>query len=101
MLEVGWAVAISPGELIGIGGVPVIVGLVEVVKRAWPRLPARFYPVLALAFGVAVNLALRSYSGAEVTEALLAGIVAALVASGLYSQARALSQKPAPEQPLG
>jgi hypothetical protein len=82
---------IGARDLVGVAGVPAVVGLVELVKRVFPELSPRLYPVLALAFGVGINLALRGYSGAEPVEAVAVGVVAALMASGLYSQARAMA----------
>jgi hypothetical protein len=75
-------------DLIGVAGVPAIVGLVELAKRVFPDLSPRLYPVLALVYGIGINLALLAYSGAGPVEAVAVGIVAALMASGLYSQAR-------------
>ena len=84
--------AITPRDLVGVAGVPVVVGMVELTKRVFPDLTPRLYPVLALAFGVALNLALLGYSGAEPIEAIVVGLVTALLASGLYSQVKALGR---------
>lgn len=81
--------SISIRDLVGLGGVPLIIALVELAKRAAPAIPSRWYPVLALIAGIAVNLTLRSISGLSVTDAIFLGIIAALAASGLYSQSRA------------
>lgn len=83
--------ALSARDLIGLAGVPVVVGLVEVMKGLWPGLSARFYPLLALVFGVGINLGLMGYSGLQPTESVAVGVVVALMASGLYSQAKAFS----------
>ncbi len=88
----GESLAVTPRDLVGVAGVPAIVGLVELVKRAFPGLAPRLYPALALAFGVALNLALMGYSGAGPVEAVALGLVAALVASGLYSQTKVLAE---------
>ena len=75
-------------DLVGVAGVPAIVGLVELTKRVFPEVSPRLYPVLALAYGVGINLALLGYSGVGPVEAVAIGVVAALMASGLYSQAK-------------
>ena len=68
--------------------VPVVIGLVEVVKRA-VGLSDRFAPVLALIVGIGVTV-LASYAG-SITPPLTAsqsafyGLVAGLASSGLYS----------------
>lgn len=87
---VGEFPAVTPRDLVGVAGVPAIVGLVEMVKWVLPEVPARTYPLFALAFGVGINLALMGYSGAGAVEAVALGVVAALMASGLYSQTKVL-----------
>ena len=66
--------------LIGLGGVPAIVLLVEITKRTFPRLEARFYPSLALFYGVAINVGLAYIFhldyGVQTGIGLLAGIAA-------------------------
>ncbi len=84
---------IAPRDLIGAAGVPAIVALVEVVKRTFPELPARWYPLLALLVGIGLNLALSGYSGAGPVEAAAVGLIAGLAASGLYSQAKVVVER--------
>lgn len=64
--------------------VPIVVGLVQVVKVA--GFPSRFAGILAIALGV-LGAALI---GGSMTEVLLQGIVAGLSASGLYSASRSV-----------
>ncbi|MBI4318716.1 MAG: hypothetical protein HY675_09515 [Chloroflexi bacterium] len=75
-------------ELIGMAGVPVIVALVEVVKRVGPEVPERTYPVWALVFGIGLNVLVGWQLGVDPMVSALTGIVAGLAASGLYSQAK-------------
>jgi hypothetical protein len=84
---------ITPRDLIGVAGVPAIVALVELVKRTFPAISPRIYPGLALLFGIGLNLALRGYSEASPLEAVSIGLIAGLVASGLYSQAKVVIEK--------
>lgn len=77
-------------EMIGLAGVPLVVALVEAMKRAWPELEPRWYPLVALFWGVALNLALALMLGYELGPALLLGVVAGLAASGLYSGSKAV-----------
>lgn len=74
-------------EFIGLAGVPVIVGLVEVGKL-WVK-DSRWYPVMALACGVGLNVAVALILGRPVPEGILTGVVAGLAAGGLYSGVRA------------
>lgn len=77
-------------ELFGIAGVPVIVALVEVVKRVRPEVADGWYPLFALGFGIGLNLLLGWKLGTDPVVAGVTGLVAGLAASGLYSQARAV-----------
>jgi hypothetical protein len=75
-----------PTEAWGVLLTPLIVGLVEVAKRA--GLPPRFAPLLALALGMGVvgAVAVRP----EASRVLVWGIALGLSACGLYSGGRAL-----------
>jgi hypothetical protein len=73
-------------EVWGVLLAPVIVGLVEVAKRA--GLPSRFAPLLALALGVGVVGAVAARPDAA--RVLLWGAALGLSACGLYSGGRAL-----------
>ena len=79
-------------DLIGLAGVPLIVALVEAVKRVWPDLESRWYPLVALAWGEALNLGLAALLGQDWGRAALLGLVAALAASGLYSGGKAVTE---------
>ncbi len=74
-------------EFIGLAGVPVIVGLVEVAKL-WVK-DSRWYPLPALGFGVGLNAGVALSLGRPVPEGVFTGMVAGLAASGLYSGVRA------------
>ncbi len=76
-------------EVVGLAGVPVVIGLVEVVKRGFPALPARCYPLVSLAIAVAINVAVASNQHGDLFAAAIVGLVSGLAASGLYSQAKA------------
>ena len=81
---------IDPSALLGLAGVPVTTALTELVKRAVPELPARFLPLVALLFSLAINLGLGVRLGADPTTSLVMGLVAGLAASGLYSAGKEL-----------
>ena len=80
-------------DLIGVAGVPLIVALVEAVKRVFPALEPRWYPVVALVWGEALNLALAAAQGRDWRTALVMGLVAALAACGLYSGGKAVAER--------
>lgn len=92
----------DPNELaglVGLGGVFVVVGLVEVLKRVL-RLPAllepRVLPLFALALGVLWNALLLRQIGAGDTRwetILVYGLAAGLGSMGLWSGTKALAGK--------
>lgn len=80
-------------ELMGLAGVPLIVALIEAVKRGFPEVSPRWYPASAIAIGMTVNL-LGAYIGGGADQvaavnAMVAGLVADLAAEGLYSGTKA------------
>ena len=77
-------------DLIGLAGVPLIVALVEASKATVPALDRRYYALLALGWGVALNLLAAYALGLPYLEAGVAGTVAGLAAAGLYSAAKVL-----------
>ena len=67
----------------GVGFVPLVIGLVEVGKRA--GLPTRFAPLLSLFLGVVLMLAVS----VDVIQSVLLGLAVGLSSSGIYSGVRA------------
>lgn len=59
--------------------VPIVVGLVQVFRKA--GLPTKLAPMTAIILGIACAVGLASYDFTSV----LAGVVVGLTASGLYS----------------
>lgn len=78
--------------LIGLGGVPVVIALVQAVKPFVGD--DRWWPLLAVGFGVAWNvgaaLALGARDGGVLGQAALIGVVIGLAAAGLYSGSRTM-----------
>jgi hypothetical protein len=69
---------------IAIGAIPVVVGLVAVVKSV--GLPSRFAPVASIAVGIG----LLSLTGLAWQAFVVQGIIVGLAASGLWSGGKAL-----------
>ncbi len=65
-----------------------VVALTEAVKIAAPALPARFYPLVAVAWGLALNLLAALVLDLPLVEASVEGVAAGLAAAGLYSATR-------------
>ncbi|MFA5378232.1 MAG: hypothetical protein WC455_20935 [Dehalococcoidia bacterium] len=81
-------------SIVALGGVPLILGLVQLFKPFITD--TRYYPLVAVAFGLIINLVAGWALGASVaTEwitALFNGIIAGLAASGLYSTGSTLQE---------
>lgn len=71
----------------GAAAAPLILGLVAATGLIATRLPRRAYPAVAIAYGVIWQSAAAWALGAWSPAAPLAGVVAGLAASGLYSGA--------------
>ncbi|PAV27833.1 hypothetical protein CIL05_19995 [Virgibacillus profundi] len=69
--------------------IPLIVGLVEVLKRS--GLPKRLLPIAALLFGVAAGIFYVFPN--DLKSGIIAGIVMGLSASGLYSGSKNIVEK--------
>ncbi len=78
-------------ELIGLAGVPLVVALTQLVKALAPELPARFHPLVALAWALALNLLLARAMDLPWPEMVVEGVIAGLAAAGLYSAGKAVS----------
>ena len=76
-------------DFVGLGGVPVVIALVEAVKQAVPALDKRWLPLVALALGEAWTVGTALVFGEPVREAVLLGVIVGLSAVGLFSGVRA------------
>ena len=73
--------------LTGLPATPIIVALVAAIGQASPSIPRRAYPLLAIALGVAWNVAAAAALDEALGVAAFCGVVTGLAASGLYSAA--------------
>ena len=84
-----------PLELVlGIGGLPLVIGATELVKRTFPDLQARWWPAVSLAWALALNTGVGVYMGNDPVLAGVTGFVAGLAASGLWSAGKTMTEKP-------
>lgn len=74
--------------------VPVIIGLVEVMKRS--GMPTRFAPAASIVLGVA-SIFLIPMPGVSIGIIILQGVVVGLAGAGLYSGTKT-TVKPTPDQ---
>ncbi|MDD4985490.1 MAG: hypothetical protein PHQ43_06825 [Dehalococcoidales bacterium] len=81
-------------SLVALGGVPLILGLVQLLKPFISD--TRYYPLLAVAFGLVINLVAGWTLGAgapsDWVAAIFNGVTAGLAASGLYSTGSTLRE---------
>ncbi|AQU05309.1 hypothetical protein B1778_00790 [Dehalococcoides mccartyi] len=91
-------------SIVALGGVPLILGLVQLFKPFIKD--TRYYPLIAVGFGLVINLiagwALGTSAPSDWITALFNGIIAGLAAGGLYSAGSTLKEGPAgdKENPL-
>jgi hypothetical protein len=78
-------------SFVGAGGSALVIGLVSVVRKAWPKLPPRFIPLLAIFLGVMLNLVIAIAQHNAILDAIIFGIVAGLAGVGLYATATRLT----------
>ncbi len=72
---------------VGLSGVPVCIGLTQVLKQRVTD--ERWYPYISLAVGVVWNVALAAILKTDLATAAMIGIVVGLASSGLYSTGHA------------
>lgn len=81
-------------SLVALGGVPLILGLVQLFKPFISD--TRYYPLLAVAIGLVINLiaglTLGASTASDWVAALFNGITAGMAASGLYSTGSTLRE---------
>ena len=92
-METGWA------DLIGIGGVPATLLLVQIFVRPWVS-DSRFYPLAAIAIGAALNILGGLALGSPWQRVALYCLLTGLAAAGSYStqeRVRALAKGTPPD----
>jgi hypothetical protein len=68
-----------------LGSVPLILGIVQAVK-AWVK-DSRFYPVISIILGIAINVLIAVGTGGSYIAAVFMGVIAGLSAGGIYGAA--------------
>ncbi len=71
--------------IFGMAGAPVITALTELVKRTFPSLSSRYFPLISVVIGICLNLGIAAALAVDLRLAAVTGILAGLAASGLYS----------------
>jgi hypothetical protein len=78
-------------DFVGLAGIPLVIGLVEVVKGF--GLATMWQPVVAIAFGLIINIAIAFSLSTNILLSVLFGLITGLAASGLYSGSKAVAGK--------
>lgn len=82
--------SISFNTVVGVGGMAIVVALVEATKKVFPNAPTKVYPIYSLFWSMLLNVGIAIYTHADIGLAVIIGLVVALMASGLYSGGRTL-----------
>ncbi len=77
-------------DFLGVAGAPLVIALVAATQRVFPDLEARWAPALAFAWAGLLNGLLAYALPVTWPVAVLAWFLCALMASGLYSQTKAM-----------
>jgi hypothetical protein len=78
-------------QFLGVAGAPVVVALVAVTRMVFPDWPDRVAPLMAFGWAAVINAVVAYSLPVAWPVAILAWILCALVASGVYSQGKAAS----------
>lgn len=70
-------------SLMFVGGVSLVVALTQICKK-WV-VDARWYPVISIGLGLLVNVPIGIMAGIDALSSVYMGIIAGLMASGIYS----------------
>jgi len=77
-------------SVFGLAGAPLVMSLVTITIK--PFVPdSRWYPVAALVFGIAWNVALAYGFGLALNTSVVLGVVTGLAAAGVYSASKAVT----------
>lgn len=75
-------------ELYSVAIIPLIIGIVEMFKRA--GLPAKYSPFIAVAIGISLGV---FFIASNIKEGIIIGAMYGLSASGLYSGTKNMVEK--------
>lgn len=76
---------VEQSELIAIILIPIIAGIVQVLKNTI-NLQDRYVPLLSLVTGAVVAMTITLSAGQPLTDAIIVGLISGLGACGLYDQ---------------
>lgn len=87
-------------SFIGVAGIPLIQALVALIKTMFPDFPARYYPGLAVFFGIALNVGLAYLLQADYGLSVVIGLIAGLGAAKLFEYGKEKETATAIEVPI-
>ena len=73
-----------------LGGIPLVIGIVQIFKL-WIT-DTRWYPVIAIIFGIILDVGIGLAILEPLAASIVAGIIVGLAASGLYSGGSTLAE---------
>jgi hypothetical protein len=83
----------------GMGGAPFVLALTEVIKRMFPELPSRWIPLVAIFWGMILNVSCAWYYGDPLFPSVWIGTASGLIAVGSYSAVKALGRSASAAKP--
>lgn len=72
-------------DFVGIAGAPFVVALTEAVKVTFPDIPSRWYPSIAVLWGLILNIGIALVIQSNMPVAIVIGVATGLLASGLFA----------------
>jgi hypothetical protein len=74
-----------------LGSVPLVIALVSILKN-WVS-DTRLYPVFAIVLGIILNVFIAWGTGTSIPSSVLMGLIAGLMAAGIYSGVTTTTRK--------
>jgi len=73
-----------------LGGVPLVIALVQVAKMWFSD--TRIYPIIAIILGIVLEIGIGAAIGAGIITSVIVGLIVGLAAAGLYSGVSTLNE---------
>lgn len=72
-------------QFVGLAGAPLVTKLTEWTKQTFPNMEARWFPSIAVAWGVILSLVLAWILVSDLRAAAVVGVITGLLSSSLFA----------------